>query len=356
MSENGDKPGAVPLNACPAAITDYPEVTLAHGAGGALTRRLIDEIFAPLFQNELLDLMHDGAVFDTPAPRIAFTTDSYVVKPLFFPGGDIGSLAVYGTVNDLAMCGARPLHLSLALIIEEGFPMEALWRVARSIATACQKTGLGVVTGDTKVVDRGKGDGVYINATGVGAAPAGRTIDASAIRPNDAIILSGDIGRHGVAVLSARENLDFESDLESDCAPIHEAVTALIEAGVDVHCLRDLTRGGFATALIELARQSGLDMKIRESMVAISPAVRGFCEVVGLDPLYIANEGRFVAFVPAEEAERSLEILRRCDVSRESAIVGVVKERGAGIVACETTLGQLRPLDLPTGEMLPRIC
>ncbi|MEL7541863.1 MAG: hydrogenase expression/formation protein HypE, partial [Pseudomonadota bacterium] len=340
---------------CPAPLADYPEIILAHGAGGALTKSLIDKLFAPLLQNEFLDQMHDGAVLATNANRLAFTTDSYVVKPLFFPGGDIGSLAVYGTVNDLLMCGARPLHLSLGIIIEEGLPMKSLHRVAVSIATACKRTGVDVVTGDTKVVDRGKGDGLYINMSGIGALQTTQQIHANSIHPGDIIILSGDIGRHGVAVLSARDHLDFETDIRSDCAPLDEPVLALLDAGAEIHCMRDLTRGGLATALIELSDKCGHDMIIRERSISIAPGVRGASELLGLDPLYIANEGRFIIVAPDSAASKILDILKAFEVTRASAVIGAVSE-GRGSVICETLLGQNRPLDLLTGEQLPRIC
>ncbi len=344
--------------ACPLPLRDYPTVTLAHGAGGALTKRLVDEMFAPLFKSRELNRMHDGAVFDTPERRFAFTTDSYVVKPLFFPGGDIGCLAVYGAVNDLAMCGAKPLHLSLGLIIEEGLPMEILWRIAQSIAYACDRAAVNIVTGDTKVVDRGKGDGVFINTSGVGVVMTAHNIDATAIRHGDAVILSGDIGRHGVAVLSAREHLDFETNILSDCAPLSDPVLALLEDDLDIHCLRDLTRGGLATALIEISDKSGLDINIREAEISVDGRVKGAAELLGLDPLYIANEGRFIIILPAHQAPRALSILRSIGVSKSSGVIGAVavSEGGKGEVICETALGQHRVLDLLIGDQLPRIC
>ncbi len=340
---------------CPLPMRDYPVVTMAHGAGGALTKRLVDEMFAPVFANPELSKMHDGAVFNAPDGRLAFTTDSYVVNPLFFPGGDIGSLAVYGTINDLAMCGARPLHLSLGLIIEEGLPMETLWRVVQSIAAACDRVGVKIVTGDTKVVDRGKGDGIFINSAGVGAVITPLDINADAVQPGDAVILSGDIGRHGVAVLSAREHLEFECDITSDCAPLHKPVLALLNAGIGIHCLRDLTRGGLATALNEIASQSRCDIEIDEEAISIHEGVKGATEILGLDPLYIANEGRFVIILPEGEAANALTILRQFDETKENAVIGVVKV-GSGELSCKTLLGQRRPLDLLTGDQLPRIC
>lgn len=340
---------------CPAPLRDYPEIVMAHGAGGALTKELIDTLFRPIFKSAQLDLGHDGAVLQPDTRRLAFTTDSYVVKPLFFPGGDIGSLAVYGTVNDLAMCGARPAALSLGLIIEEGFAMEALARIAQSIGNACARVGAQIVTGDTKVVDRGKGDGLFINMSGVGAVTEHNEINPTAVRPGDRIILSGDVGRHGVAVLSAREGLEFETAIESDCAPLHEPVLALIEAGVAIHCLRDLTRGGLATALNEIASAASCDIAIREADVPVILPVQGASEILGLDPLYIANEGRFITILPPRETDRAFSILQGFPETKNAVVIGTVCE-GRGTVSCETALGARRALDLLTGEQLPRIC
>ncbi|MEO1240419.1 MAG: hydrogenase expression/formation protein HypE [Pseudomonadota bacterium] len=340
---------------CPAPLRDYPEIVMAHGAGGALTKELIDTLFRPVFKSAQLDLGHDGALLKPGSERIAFTTDSYVVKPLFFPGGDIGSLAVYGTVNDLAMCGARPTALSLGLIIEEGLPMETLARIVQSIGAACERVGMNVVTGDTKVVDHGKGDGLFINMSGVGAVIGNDEINPAAVQPGDRIILSGDVGRHGVAVLSAREGFEFEIAIESDCAPLHEPVLALIEAGVEIHCLRDLTRGGLATALNEIAGAASCDIAIREVDVPVVLPVQGASEILGLDPLYIANEGRFIVILPAHERDRAVSILQGFPETKGAVQIGAVSE-GRGTVSCETALGARRALDLLTGEQLPRIC
>jgi len=285
---------------CPAPLTGHAEIQIAHGGGGRLTQQLIERIFGPAFDNPALNARHDGAVLAAPAgARLAFTTDSHVVSPLFFPGGDIGRLAVYGTVNDLAMCGARPRWLSAGFILEEGLPVATLERIVAAMAEAARKAGVQIVTGDTKVVERGKGDGLYVNMAGIGWVEHDRVIAPASVRPGDVVLLSGDIGRHGMAILALREGLAFESSIESDCAPLWPAVEALFAAGVEVHCLRDLTRGGLATAVIEIAETAGRAVALEEAAVPVCEPVRGACEILGLDPLYVANEGRFVAFVPA---------------------------------------------------------
>ncbi|MBN1477828.1 hydrogenase expression/formation protein HypE [Candidatus Sumerlaeota bacterium] len=341
---------------CPLPISDYPQVVLAHGGGGSLTAQLIDKMFGPAFSNPLLDARHDGAVFESHGGRLAFTTDSHVVTPLFFPGGDIGSLSVNGTVNDLAMCGARPLHLSAGFILEEGFPMEALWRIVQSMRRAAEVAQVQIVTGDTKVVDRGKGDGVFITTSGVGVIEHGLTIAPSEVRPGDVVILSGDIGRHGVAILTARESLAFETTVESDCASLAAPTLGLLEAGVEVHCLRDLTRGGLATAAVEIAETSGLRIDLEETAIPVLDGVRGACEILGLDPLYMANEGRLVAFVRAEDAARAIEVLRSHPVGRQSSVIGSVAEGDRGLVTLRTGLGTSRIVTMLSGEQLPRIC
>ena len=342
---------------CPVPIQRYPNVVLAHGGGGRLTRQLIESIFLPAFDNSILGEGHDGAAFDLSAGKFAFTTDSYVIQPLFFPGGNIGELAVYGTVNDLAMCGARPLYLSAGFIIEEGLPMETLQRVAQSMKSAAETAGVQIVTGDTKVVNRGKGDGIFINTSGIGRVAAGQTIAPASVRAEDAIILSGDIGRHGIAVMAVREGLEFESVIESDCAPLNGIVLSLIEAGMEIHCLRDLTRGGLAGALVEIAEAAEIQCEISESAIPVREDVRGACEILGFDPLYVANEGRFAAFVPAREADRALEILRRHPSGRDAQIIGsVVKDACPGLVAMRSRIGALRMVDMISGEQLPRIC
>jgi len=347
---------------CPLPISDYPKVTLAHGGGGRLTHQLIEKIFVPCFSNPLLEQRHDGAIFAVPPGRLALTTDSYVVHPLFFPGGDIGSLAVNGTVNDLAMCGARPLYLSAGFIIEEGLEMETLWRVARSMRAAAAAAGVAIVTGDTKVVDKGKGDGLFINTAGVGVLEHERVIAPASVRPGDAVLLSGDLGRHGVTIMAEREGLAFESTIESDCAPLSGVVLALLEAGVEVRCLRDLTRGGLGTTLLEIAEATRLEITIEETQIPVCEEVRGACELLGLDPLYVANEGRFIALVAPESAEQAVAIMRAHAVSAASGRIGTVGAAGAagtigrGRAVLKNRLGASRLLDMPSGEQLPRIC
>ena len=338
--------------ACPAPEPPGGLIELAHGGGGLLTRRLIDDLFRPAFGQRPDDLTHDGAVLDIAGAKLAFTTDAFVVRPLFFPGGDIGSLAVNGAVNDLAMCGAEPLYLSVGFILEEGFAIDDLKRVVHSMKTAAAQTGAQLVTGDTKVVERGRGDGLFVNTSGVGRIVAPQPIAPRRVRPGDAVIVSGDIGRHGVAVMAVREDLDFETTIVSDCAPLWTPVRDLLRAGVDIHCLRDLTRGGLATALIEIARDGEASIVLDERAIPVSDPVRGACEILGLDPLYVANEGRFVALVPDEAAEAALAVL---SAHRDAARIGRV-EAGAGGDVTLRTIGGRRPLDLLTGDQLPRIC
>ncbi len=344
--------------ACPIPIRDYPTVTLAHGGGGSLMRELIGRMFVAAFDNPLLRAQHDSAILTPTTSRVAFTTDSFVVNPLEFPGGDIGKLAVCGTVNDLAMSGAVPRWLTCGLILEEGLPMETLWRIVQSIAATARAAGVQIVTGDTKVVDRGKGDGVYINTAGVGEIPEGVDIGPHRVRPGDVILVNGDVGRHGIAIMAQRESLSFESEIESDCAPLSGSVAALLAAGIPVRCLRDLTRGGLASALVEIAEGAGLSLTIRENAVAVRDDVHGACEMLGLDPLYVANEGRFLAIVPADHADGALAILRQHGPADTApALVGEV---GPPVVPGRVTLisriGAPRALDLLSGEQLPRIC
>lgn len=341
---------------CPLPIEQYPQVLLAHGGGGKLMHQLIERVFVGAFGNPLLEARHDGATFEVGGARLAFTTDSYVVRPLFFPGGDIGSLAVNGTVNDLAMCGARPLYLSAGFILEEGLPMETLWRVVRSMKRAAEEAGVQLVTGDTKVVDRGKGDGIFVNTAGVGVVGHGLGVSPGAVRPGDVILLSGDIGRHGVALMAAREGLEFECAVESDCAPLAGLVAELLDAQIDVHCMRDLTRGGLTSALVEIAEARGLPLHVEERAVPVREEVRGACEVLGFDPLYLANEGRFVAFVAPQEAERALALMRAHPLGEGAAVVGRVGEGAPAMVTMTSGIGTKRILDMFSGEQLPRIC
>jgi hydrogenase expression/formation protein HypE len=344
---------------CPVPRSKYANILLAHGGGGTLMHRLIEDVFRPAFRNALLDQRHDGAVVprgDWANHRLAFTTDSYVVRPLFFPGGNIGTLAVNGTVNDLAMCGARPLFLSAGFILEEGLPVETLRQVVESMRRAADRAQVQIVTGDTKVVDRGKGDGVYVNTAGVGVIEHELTIAPGSACPGDAVLLSGDIGRHGMAIMAVREGLDFETTITSDCAAVTSPALALLEAGIEVHCLRDLTRGGLASALVEIAEGSRLHVHIEERAIPVLEEVRGACEILGLDPLYVANEGRFVAFVPAAQAQYALDVLRAHPPAGGASLIGEVRAPSEGLVTVTGALGTSRVLDLLSGEQLPRIC
>jgi hydrogenase expression/formation protein HypE len=318
--------------------------------------QLIEEMFLPAFGLPGERPAHDGAVLDLPADKIAYTTDSYVVRPLIFPGGDIGTLAVNGTVNDLAMCGARPLHLSAGFILEEGLPMETLWHVVRSMKKAADEAGVNIVTGDTKVVDRGKGDGIFINTAGIGVVGHENRIGPASVGPGDSILLSGDIGRHGMAIMAVREGLELESTIKSDCAPLGELVMQLVEAGIEIHCMRDLTRGGLASVLVEVAEAASVSVRIDERAIPVREDVRGACEILGFDPLYVANEGRFICFVTAESTDRALELMRSHPLGREASLAGTVQERGAGRVTMKSLIGTTRVVDMLSGEQLPRIC
>ncbi|MGD0744412.1 MAG: hydrogenase expression/formation protein HypE [Verrucomicrobiota bacterium] len=341
---------------CPLPISQYPHVLLAHGGGGKLMHQLIGKMFLTAFRNPLLETRHDSAVMEWTGKRLAFTTDSYVVRPLFFPGGDIGSMAVHGTVNDLAMSGARPVCLSAAFIIEEGLPMDTLWQVVCSMRDAVQRCGVRIVTGDTKVVDKGKGDGLFINTAGIGVVEHPLVIAPQGVRPGDAVLVSGDLGRHGMAIMAVREGLQFESAIESDSAPVHEMVLELLQAGIEIHCLRDLTRGGLASALNEIAEASGVRIEIVEKSVPVREDVHAACEMLGLDPLHVACEGRFAAFIAIRDAERALQIMGRHAVGEGSAIIGKVTESSAPLVTLRSAIGVSRILDMPGGEQLPRIC
>ncbi|MFH0879948.1 MAG: hydrogenase expression/formation protein HypE [Lentisphaerota bacterium] len=341
---------------CPLPLRNYPVITMAHGGGGSLTRSLIEHLFLPAFKNPILESLHDGAVLDVKGTRLAFTTDSYVIRPLFFPGGDMGSLAVNGTVNDLSMCGARPLFLSAGFILEEGFAMEQLSRIVDSMRQAAEKAGVQIVTGDTKVVDHGKGDGIYINTAGIGVIEAGVNVGPRQVQAGDSIILNGDVGRHGIAIMALREGLSFECPIQSDCAPLTREVQALLSAGINVHCLRDLTRGGLAEALIEIADSSHLHIRVEEKLIPVREEVHGACEMLGLDPLYVANEGRFIAFVPKQDEEKALAILRNISEKSEPSVIGTVLNEQPGVVTLRSHIGSLRLLDALSGEQLPRIC
>jgi len=342
---------------CPIPISEYPTVLLAHGGGGKLTQMLIERVFLPAFANPALEILHDGAVLEIGGARLAFTTDSFVVSPIFFPGGDIGCLAVHGTVNDLAMCGAKPLALSAGFILEEGFPMEDLCRVVESMREAAARVGVPIVTGDTKVVDKGKGDGIFINTTGIGLIPPGIHISPGRARPGDLILINGAIAVHGIAIMSVREGLEFESTLLSDTAPLHDLVGRILEVGGDkIHVLRDPTRGGVASALNEIATRARVGIVLDEASIPIWEEVKGACEILGLDPLYVANEGKCLAFVARDKAEEVLEAMRAHPLGREAAIIGEVVEEHPGQVILRSRIGGKRIVEMLSGEQLPRIC
>jgi len=352
-----DEPVKKPFSlSCPIPVDNYPQIQMAHGGGGRLMHQLIEKMFVPALGSSLLDQRHDGAVFSVGSSRLAFTTDSFVIRPLFFPGGDIGSLAIHGTVNDLAMCGARPLYLSAAMILEEGLEMETLWQVVQSMKAAADEAGVQLVTGDTKVVDKGKGDGVFINTAGIGVIEHDLTIRPDQIRAGDKILVSGDIARHGIAVMNVREGLSFESEIVSDSASVSDLVQHLIERQVEIHCLRDLTRGGLASALIEIAEAGGLRIQLEEKDIPVNEDVRGACEILGLDPLYVANEGRFAAIVAPGDADQALALMQGHPSSAGAKVVGEVTAATDGLVTLRSTIGVNRIVDMLSGEQLPRIC
>lgn len=367
-SQADDAPSPLPsplLGTCPLPIFDYKNIVLGHGSGGKLTAELIDRIFLPAFANPVLEKLDDQAVVSVGGVRLAFTTDSFVVTPIFFPGGDIGRLAVHGTVNDLAMSGARPLYLSAAFILEEGLAVGDLMRVVESMRAAAAEAGVQFVTGDTKVVNRGKGDQIFITTTGIGVIEGGWNISADRARPGDRIILSGCIGDHGMAIMSQRENLEFEGAIESDCAPLNGLVATMLATPSDtagsgavdfIHCLRDPTRGGAATTLNEIAKRAGVGMLLREHSIPVRETVKGACEVLGLDPLYVANEGKLLAIVVPEMAEDVLRQMRQHELGRDAAIIGEVVAEHPGLVLMKTGVGGTRVLDVMFGEQLPRIC
>ena len=331
------------------------KILLAHGSGGKLSHNLVKENFVELFSNKIIDRMDDSAVFNVNG-CIAFTTDSYVVSPIFFPGGDIGKLAVCGTINDLAMCGASPLYLSLSFIIEEGLSLSELKKIAGSAQKVAADSGVEIVTGDTKVVNQGNADKLFINTSGIGIIPSGINISGSGARPGDKVIISGAIGDHGIAVMSQREGFRFNMSVESDCAPLNMLVAEMLRASSDIHCLRDPTRGGLATTLNELAQQSGVGINIEEDKIPIHQPVSAACELLGFDPLYVANEGKLVAIVPPTCAEEILNVMKRNCYGRESGIIGEVVAEHPGRVTMSTILGTSRIVDMLTGELLPRIC
>jgi hydrogenase expression/formation protein HypE len=343
---------------CPAPIpaAARERIVLGHGSGGRLSAELLRDVFLPLFSNPLLDRLDDQAVLEIGGSRLAFTTDSFVVRPLFFPGGDIGSLAVHGTVNDLAMGGATPLYLSAGFIVEEGLPLEVLRRIAASMAKAAADAGVTIVTGDTKVVEKGKGDGVFINTTGIGLVASGVRLSANQARPGDAVILSGPIGDHGTAIMASREGLEFETTIVSDSAALHLLVADMLAVSSQLRCLRDPTRGGLSSTLNEIAEASQVSIEIEETKIPVREEVRGACELLGLDPLYVANEGKLVAIVAPEDAAAVLAAMRRNPRGEEAVIIGRVGQAQAGLVTMRTTFGSSRIIDLLAGDQLPRIC
>ena len=342
--------------ACPAPLPAQDKVLLGHGSGGRLSAELLRKVFLPVFQNPVLNCLNDQALVHVDGVRLAFTTDSFVVKPLFFPGGDIGTLAVNGTINDLAMGGAEPICLSVAFILEEGLPLDTLQKVVASLSRAAQQAGVAVVTGDTKVVEKGKGDGLFINTSGIGRVLDGINLSADQARAGDSIILSGSIGDHGIAILSQREGLEFDGPIASDCAALHTLVGTMLEASPAIRCMRDPTRGGLSSALNEIAEQSRVGMELKESAIPVQEAVRGACELLGLDPLYVANEGKLVAIVDSRYAERIVAAMRTHPLGLEARIIGRVTQANPGRVLMRTSLGTTRIVDMISGDQLPRIC
>lgn len=331
-------------------------VDMSHGSGGRAMAQLIQSLFVAEFDNDLLRQGNDQAAFAVPSGRLVMSTDAHVIAPLFFPGGDIGSLAVHGTINDVAMAGARPLYLAAAFILEEGLPLADLQRIVRSMAQASREAGVPIVTGDTKVVEKGSGDGVFITTTGVGLVPEGVHISGDQARPGDAILVSGHIGDHGVAIMSSRENLGFETAIQSDSAALHGLVAAMLASGAPIHCLRDPTRGGLATTLNELAAQSGVGMRLQEAAIPLRPEVESACELLGLDPLYVANEGKLICICPAKSADTLLTAMRAHPLGRHAARIGEVAADELHLVQMQTRFGGSRVVDWLVGEQLPRIC
>ncbi|MGD8457270.1 MAG: hydrogenase expression/formation protein HypE [Anaerolineales bacterium] len=346
---------------CPLPLKNYPTIVMGHGSGGKMMSDLIKHMFLPLFDNATLAQMGDSAVFDLissgkDTQRIAFSTDSFVVSPLVFPGGDIGELAVYGTVNDLAMAGAKPLFLSAGFILEEGLPMDLLGQITSSVAKACQEAGVQLVTGDTKVVNKGHGDGMYINSTGIGLIPEGVNVAPNQAQAGDVVLVNGTIGDHGMAIMSVREGLEFETQIKSDTAPLNGLVEAMLEVTKEIHCLRDATRGGLASALNELAGSSKIGITIEETSIPVRTEVRSACEMLGLDPWYTANEGKLVAILPAEKGEDVLKAMKAHPLGKDAQFIGEVVDEHPGMVVAKTQIGGTRVVDLPAGELLPRIC
>ena len=346
---------------CPLPLQNYPTIVMGHGSGGKMMTDLVRHMFLPLLENEALNQLGDAAVLridpeNQDAPRLAFSTDSFVVHPLIFPGGNIGDLAVYGTVNDVAMTGAQPLYMSAGFILEEGLPMQTLGQITTTFAAAAARAGVQVVTGDTKVVNKGNGDGLFINTTGIGLIPPGVRIAPGNAQAGDAVILSGTVGDHGMAIMSVREGLEFETRIVSDTAPLHELVETMLAASLKIHCLRDATRGGLAAALNELAKSSQVGIVFEEQLVPIQPAVQAACEMLGMDPFYVANEGKLVALVSNQAAEEIVAAMQSHPLGQRATIIGRVVSEHPGMVVSKTRIGASRVVDLPAGELLPRIC
>lgn len=342
--------------ACPTPLPAGDRVVLGHGSGGKLSADLIRDVFLPALQNPVLAQLNDQAVVTINGLRLALTTDSFVVKPLFFPGGDIGSLAVHGTINDLAVGGAVPLFLTAAFILEEGLPMDELQRAVQSMQRAAALAGVQVVSGDTKVVEKGKGDGLFINTTGIGVVPDGIELSADRAQPGDKVLLSGTLGDHGIAILAQREGLEFETTIESDSAALHTLVADMLQATREIRCMRDPTRGGLSSALNEIALQSRVGIELEECAIPVREEVKGACELLGFDPLYVANEGKLIAIVAPEAADSVLCAMRAHPLGRESQIIGTVDDKYPGLVILRTTLGTTRMVDMLAGDQLPRIC
>ncbi len=341
---------------CPSPINKYDKIMLAHGGGGLLSNKLIQEVFFSEFDNEYLNKMHDGAVFQTKKGKMAFSTDSFVVQPVFFPGGNIGELAVYGTVNDLACCGAVPKYLSLGFILEEGFSINDLQKVVKSIKLAADKAGVQIVTGDTKVVEKGKGDKIFINTSGVGFVKDGINISPENCKSGDKIIISGTIADHGICIMSLRAGLEFETEIVSDTAPLNHLVREILNVSDKINVLRDPTRGGLASTLNEIAASSGNGIMLYENEIPVKEDVKGVCEILGLDPLYVANEGKLLVFVAEEDAEKVLETMQKNEFGKDAAIIGEVTDSDDKIVRIKTSVGTTRIVDMISGEQLPRIC
>ena len=341
---------------CPTPLPAKDTILLGHGSGGRLSADLVREVFLPALHNPILDRLDDQGIFDVGGQRFAFTTDSFVVKPIFFPGGDIGSLAVHGTINDLAMGGAKPLFLSAAFIIEEGFSISDLKRIVTSLHRAAEDAGVQVITGDTKVVERGKGVGIFINTTGIGLVPNGLDLSANHARPGDKVILSGSIGEHGIAILAQREGLEFETTITSDSAALHGLVTKMLNVSGNIRCMRDPTRGGVSSTLNEIGEQSHVGIELDERAIPVREEVRGACELLGLDPMYVANEGKLIAIVAAEDAKAVLQAMRAHPLGRNAGIIGTITADTRHLVTMRTALGTTRIVDMLAGDQLPRIC